>query len=79
MKNLFASWAARLFVLILLSALAYTGGVLIEQATATDRASYCEGDVCIRFFGLGLCSGGGANTGCDRTGGSCRTYLCEFN
>ncbi len=70
----------RAIVVLVLSFLAYTGGMWLDQATATVEFEFCENDVCNKVGGLGLCSDNpNANTGCDKTGGGCRTYSCEMN
>ncbi len=78
MTNRIKFWSVRAIVVLVLSFLAYTGGTLLERATATVEFEFCENDVCSES--QGLCSDHpNSNTGCDKTGGGCRTYSCEMN
>ena len=80
MTNRIKFWSVRAIVVLVLSFLAYTGGTLLERATATVEFEYCENDVCNGVGGLGWCSNkSGSKTGCDRTGWGCITYYCEMN
>ncbi|MXZ57231.1 MAG: hypothetical protein F4Z16_01955 [Rhodothermaceae bacterium] len=81
MTNSIKYWSMRAVVMIVLAFLAYTGGSLLEQATATVEVEYCENDRCNRswiFTGFGWCSDSPhSNTGCEAQDLSCRTYSCN--
>lgn len=80
MTNAIKLWSMRAIVAIVLSFLAYTGGSLLEQATATAEVGYCENDRCAQVlaFGMSLCiESRYSHTGCNRTSPSgCETYAC---
>ena len=78
MTNRIKFWSVRAIVVLVLSFLAYTGGTLLERATATVEFEFCENDVCSGWRGFCL-DNSNSNTGCDKIGGGCATYSCEMN
>ena len=77
MTNRTKYWSVRVIIIVVLSLFAYTGGELLDRATATSETAFCENDKCAHIFGLGFCfDAPGSNRGCDMEGSSCNTYMC---
>ena len=80
MTNTIKLWSMRAIVVLVFAFLAYTGGSLLEQATATSEIQYCENDRCRKFLDhADFCVPTQySNTGCDKTTPwTCRTYSCD--
>ena len=70
-------WFFRVIAIMVISFIAYSGGEMLDRATATAETEFCENDMCINLFNVGYCyDAPGSKRGCNKLGVSCDTYRC---
>ena len=70
-------WSVRVIIIIVLSLFAYTGGELLDRATATAETTFCENDGCINLWEIGYCyDAPNSRRGCNKVGARCIEYRC---